>query len=68
MSFISTDSKITESRSRHAWRNDDGSIHTTVALGTSTLYFDSAEDARALAAACTEAAEALDRLADGGQP
>jgi hypothetical protein len=32
------------------------------------LYLDSAKDARAIAAACTQAAEALDRLADGGQP
>ena len=63
MSFISIDSKMTESNLRHSWRNEDGTIHATVALGESSLYFDSAADARAVAAACTEAAEALDRLA-----
>jgi hypothetical protein len=66
MNFASIDSQITDPHYRRAWRNDDGSVHATVALGESTLYFGSAEDARAVAAACTEAAEALGRLAAGG--
>jgi hypothetical protein len=63
VSFASIDTRITQPHYRRAWRNDDGTIHATVALGESTLYFDSARDAREAAAACTEAAEALDRLA-----
>jgi hypothetical protein len=66
VSFASIDSQITKPHYRRPWRNDDGSVHATVALGESTLYFGSAEDARAAAEACTEAAEALDRLAAGG--
>jgi hypothetical protein len=68
VSFASIDTKIAEPRYRRAWRNDDGTIHATVALGESTLYFDSADDARAVAAACTEAAGALDRLAAEASP
>jgi hypothetical protein len=71
MSYVSADAAISEPSHNHAWRADDGSIHATVRLGTGAgviLYLDSAEDARAIAAACTQAAEALDRLADGGQP
>ena len=71
MSYISSDSDLSRPRHQHAWRAEDGTIHATVRLGegsSSALFFDSAADARAVAAACTEAAEALDRLADGGQP
>ena len=71
MSYVSSDVEMGQPRHNHAWRDKDGSVHATVRLTdgiTATLYFDSAEDARAVAAACIEAAEALDRLADGGQP
>lgn len=70
MSYISTDSNISGPRFRRAWRAENGSIYATVYLSedsASTLFFDSAADARAVAAACTEAAEALDRLAAEGQ-
>lgn len=69
MSYISTDTDLSGPRHTHAWRAEGGSTHATVRLSennASTLYFDSAEDARATAAACTEAAEALDRLAAEG--
>ena len=68
MSFASIDSDVSDPRFGQAWRDPDGRVHSTVKLGGSSLYFDSAADARAVAAACTEAAEALDRLAGGGQP
>ncbi len=65
MSYVSTDSEIKGPRHGHAWQADDGGIHATVRLGEGSTFlsFDSAADARAVAAACTEAAEALDRLA-----
>ena len=63
MSFVSSDSNLKAPHLRRAWRNNDGSPHVTVELAPSVaLYFDSAADARAVAAACTEAAEALDRM------
>ena len=71
MSRISTDADISEPRFAHAWRAESGSIHAAVYLSrrsSSTLTFDSAADARALAAECIEAAEALDKLAEGGAP
>jgi hypothetical protein len=68
MSYISTDSGLSGSpRHRHAWVVD-GTVYATVKLSennASTLYFDSAADARAVAAACIEAAEAIERLVRG---
>jgi hypothetical protein len=49
----------------HVWRTEDGTLVATVGLGTSTLWFDSPDDARAVAAACTSAAEAMDRFTAG---
>jgi hypothetical protein len=67
MSFVSSDSNLKTPHLRRTWRNDDGSNHATVELSPgATLYFDSPADARAVAAACIEAAEALDRLAAEG--
>lgn len=65
MSYIASDVDISNPCYDHAWRAEGGNIHATVRLSDrlSTLFFDSAADARAVAAACTEAAEALDRLA-----
>jgi hypothetical protein len=71
VSYVSSDVEMGQPRHNHAWRGDGGGVHASVRLTdgiAATLFFDSAEDARAVAAACTEAAEALDRLADGGQP
>jgi len=52
-----------------AWRDKRGEPHASVNLGPMCiLYFGSAEDARAAAAACTEAAEAISRLAAEGSP
>jgi hypothetical protein len=72
MSNIDVEARISAPSHSHAWRTADGSsIRATVNLNqdnASALYFDDAGDARAVAAACTQAAEALDRLAaEGGQ-
>jgi hypothetical protein len=63
MSSISADASISDPVHDHVWRGKDGAIWATVRMAGSTLYFDSAADARAVAVACTEAAAALDRLA-----
>ena len=70
MSNISTDSEIAGPRFVQVRRADRGAIWATVWLGTGATFlsFDSPADARAVAAACTEAAEAMERLATGGQP
>jgi hypothetical protein len=67
VSFAHIENRISEPRSRRAWRDDSGMIYATVEIGATTLYLDSAADARAIAAACIEAAKAIERLADGGQ-
>lgn len=65
-SFISTDVSLSEPQFRRAWKNtvDDAVAAVDFAPGI-TLYFRSAADARALAAACTEAAEALAAIENG---
>ncbi len=74
MSYTSTHADIQGARfTGHVWRSEGGVINGTVELSEtagarSWLSFDSPADARALAAACTEAAEEMDRPADGGQP
>ena len=64
MSYISTDSDVEDPRTGPVWRSERGTIHGTVYLRDSHAYitFDSPADARDLAAACTEAAEAMERL------
>ena len=61
MSYISTDSEIKDPRFGSVWRADRGAICATVYLGPGTTFlsFDSPADA----AACIEAAEAMDRIA-----
>jgi hypothetical protein len=70
VSYISTDSEVKEPRFGTVWRADRGAICATVYLGTRSTFlsFDHAQDARAVAAACTEAAEAMDRLAAAEEP
>jgi hypothetical protein len=70
VSYISTDSSVEGPRFGNVWRADRGVICTTVRLGPAAgtfLSFDSPADARAVAAACIEAAEAMDRLAEQGE-
>jgi len=66
MSYISCDSDLSRPHLGYVWRAEDGSVHATVRLSGATLFFDSAQDARAVAAACAEAADAHDRLAAEG--
>ena len=63
-STVTTHTAISGPAFGHAWRDKRGELNATVNLGSMcSLYFGSAEDARAVAAACTEAAEAIGRLA-----
>ena len=71
MSSINISADMPEPRFGHAWRSDDGTIHAVIRFQDQTwpyLAFDDPAEARSLAAACTEAAEAMDRLTGGGQP
>jgi hypothetical protein len=66
VSSIAVDASIGQPEHTHAWRDDRGGIHATVRLGqfsATTFFFDSPGDARAVAAACIQAAEAMERLA-----
>lgn len=65
MSYISTDATVTESSFGHVWRTEDGTVCATVYLNPTSrafVTFDSPVDARAVAAECIEAAEAMERL------
>jgi hypothetical protein len=66
VSYVSTDSGLSRPRPGHVWRDEHG-IYATVRLDGATLCFDSAADARAVAAACSEAAEAIERLHKEGE-
>jgi hypothetical protein len=62
---ISTDSTITRSEFGHAWRDKAGIAHAAVWLGQATITFSGEPGpalARAVAAACTQAAEAMEAL------
>lgn len=62
-SCVHISADLTNPHFGHAWRDKDGDTFATVRFGGSDLAFTSAEDARAVARACTEAAAALDKLA-----
>jgi len=70
MSVITARSELRSPKFSNAWRHDTlGAIMSIVDLGNrdSYLTFDSATDARAVAAECIKAAEAMERLeAEGG--
>ncbi len=69
-SFIHARSAIKAPAFRQAWRDGTG-VYATVSLGRSTLHFDGPALARALAAECTKAADAMEALLpaqDGGRP
>ena len=46
----------------HAWRDDGGALHATLTFGQSWVTFGGPADARAAAAACIQAAEAMEAL------
>lgn len=61
MSTAYTESSVKLSDRRHSWQDDQGT-YATVDLGTVDITFDSAAEARAVAAACIAAAEAIETL------
>ena len=69
-SAVTISSDITGAEYGHAWRADDGTPCATVHLGDSTIRFEDSALARATAAECLKAADAMDALppAGGGQP
>ena len=61
MTYITADAMLTAGRFGQAWKAVDGTIRATVRFdGAPSIVFDSPQDARALAAACIEAAEAME--------
>jgi hypothetical protein len=66
VSMVTAGIRIGRPGHSHAWRDKEGQAHATVSLAEytlgATLYFDSAQDARDVAAACLQAAEAIGRL------
>lgn len=58
-------------RHSHTWRGNDGEARAAVDIGATWLAFDDPAGARALAAECLKAADAMDALPpapEGGQP
>ncbi len=69
-SYLSTHAEVDEPRfTGHVWRDGDDQVNATVDIAPKTgrhsvwLAFDDPADARSLAAACIEAAEAMEVLA-----
>ena len=52
----------------HTWTDKDGTVWSVVDIGATDIAFDSANEARAVAARCLKAAEAMDALAAEGAP
>ena len=68
MSAITARTELREPRFSNAWRTEGtGAILSIVDLGAKDGYltFDSAADARAVAAECIKAAEAMEQLGPG---
>ena len=72
MSAITARTELRNPKFSNAWRHETlGTIMSIVDLGNRDAYFtfDSATDARAVAAECIKAAEAMERLeAEGPAP
>jgi hypothetical protein len=67
MSWLSLRPDIKDPHFNQTWRGNGGAIYGLVEFGGGAdLVFSSPEDARAAGAACTEAAEAMERLAAEG--
>jgi len=52
----------------HTWADKDGTVWSIVDIGATDIAFDSADEARAVAARCLKAADAMDALAAEGPP
>ncbi len=68
MSYVSVHGNLELSDREHIWTDKDGTVWSIVDLGAVDIAFDSAGDARAVAARCVKAAEAMDALAAEGAP
>ena len=70
MSSVYMSADMTEPKLDRAWRADNGTIRAIVRFQDQSwpyLLFGAPAEARALAAACIAAAEAMDRLAAEGE-
>ena len=47
---------------RHTWKDNDGNVYSALIFGPADIVFDSAEDARQVAARCLEIADAIEAL------
>jgi hypothetical protein len=66
MSRVTTRSDLGQPVHRHTWRtdyDDDGGVRATVDLGTAEITFHDPADARAVAAECIKAADAMEQMA-----
>jgi pyruvate/2-oxoacid:ferredoxin oxidoreductase alpha subunit len=63
MSYVYTRGPVALSDRMHTWKNDDGDTYSVLDLGAVEITFDSAEEARQVAARCLEIADAIDALA-----
>ncbi len=52
----------------HTWTDEAGTVWSVVDIGAVGITFDSADEARAVAARCLKAADAMDALATEGPP
>ena len=60
MSTAHTTSHVFLSDRTHTWADDSGSVFSVLDLGDVEITFDSAEQARQVAARCLEIADAID--------
>ena len=51
----------------HTWTDSEGIVCSSLDLGFASITFDSADDARAVAARCTEIADAIDAMKREGE-
>lgn len=58
---VSADIKLSRSQSHHKWVNDKGQPIASVDLGGLDIHFRDPAEARAIAAACIEAAEYIEQ-------
>ena len=67
MSYASVTAKIELTGRTHTWRDSDGVVCSVLDLGFMTAILDSAEEARQVAARCTEIADAIDAMMREGE-
>jgi hypothetical protein len=63
MSYVNITGKLSLQDREHTWKADDGTVYSVVDIGTCTIVFGSADEARAVAAKTLKAAGAIDSLA-----